>query len=85
MSRLLREWIGAPSVWGFGAYNYGGVMEKLAKIFIAVGFLILVVAAMSRFMIGRPYVLLGIKTLSLIVISNTLFLVAILIKIFEKK
>lgn len=60
-------------------------MEKLAKVFVAAGFLILVVAAISRFAIGRPYVLLGIKTLSLIVISNTLFLLAILIKIFEKK
>lgn len=60
-------------------------MEKLAKIFIAVGFLILVVAAISRFMIGRPYVLLGIKTLSLIVIANTLFLMAILVKLFGKK
>lgn len=60
-------------------------MEKLAKIFMAVGFLILIIAAISRFMIGRPYVLLGIRTLSLIVISNTLFLLAILIKILNKK
>ena len=60
-------------------------MEKLAKILIAVGFLILVVAAISRFVIGRPYVLLGIRTLSLIVIANTLFLIALLIKISEKK
>ena len=60
-------------------------MEKLTKILIAVGLLILVVAAISRFMIGRPYVLLGIRTLSMIVISNTLFLLAILIKISNKK
>ncbi len=60
-------------------------MEKLAKFLIAVGFLILVVAAISRFVIGRPYVLLGIRTLSLIVIANTLFSIAILTKIFGKK
>ena len=57
-------------------------MEKFIKFFIGLGILILIVAAVSRFMIGRPYVLLGIRTLSLIVISNTLFLLAILIKIF---
>jgi hypothetical protein len=73
------------SLLGFGDRNYGGIMEKLARIFIALGFLILVIAAISRFMIGRPFVLLGIKTLSMIVISNTLFLLAIVIKIFEKK
>jgi hypothetical protein len=60
-------------------------MEKLAKIFMVIGLLILVIAGISRFMIGRPYVLLGIKTLSLIVIANTLFLMAILVKIFNKK
>lgn len=60
-------------------------MEKLAKILIAAGLLILAIAAISRFMIGRPYVLLGIKTLSLIVIANTLFLMAILVKVFNKK
>ena len=60
-------------------------MEKLAKVFIIVGLLILIMAVISRFTIGRPYVLLGIKTLSLIVISNTLFVLAILIKVFNKK
>ncbi len=60
-------------------------MEKLVKVFIALGFIILIVAAISRFVIGRPYVLLGIRTLSLIVISNTLFLLAILIKLSGKK
>ncbi len=60
-------------------------MEKLAKVFIVVGLLILVIAAVSRFIVGRPYLLLGIRTLSLIVIANTLFLMAILIKIFGKK
>lgn len=60
-------------------------MEKLAKIFIIVGIAILAVAAVSRFVIGRPYVLLGIRTLSMLVIANTLFLLSILIKLFGKK
>ena len=60
-------------------------MGKLAKILIITGFLVLAVAACIKFIMGRPYLLIGVRALSLLVISNTLFLLAILIKVFSKK
>lgn len=60
-------------------------MKALASIFIVAGLLLLFIVGVSRFFIGRPYALLGVRALSLIVLSNAAFLLAILIKIFEKK
>ncbi len=60
-------------------------MDRLAKILVILGFMLLIVAASSRFVIGRPYMLLGVRALSLLLISNTLFILAILVKVFNKK
>ncbi len=55
-------------------------MKALANILIVVGVVLLFVAGLSRFFLGRPYTLLGVRALSLIVLSNTTFLLAILLK-----
>ncbi len=60
-------------------------MDKLARVLVAFGLVVLLVAASSRFILGRPHLLLGVKALSLLAISNTLFLMAVLVKLFEKK
>jgi len=60
-------------------------MNRLAKLFLILGVLVLLAAVLSRFVVGRPYLLLGVRALSLIVISNTFFLLAIIIKVFSKK
>jgi len=63
----------------------GGMMEKTSKILIILGILVLVFAVLIRLPLGRPYSLIGVRALSLITISNTLFLLAIILKIFAKK
>jgi hypothetical protein len=60
-------------------------MKTLSNILIALGLLLLLNAAVSRLFIGRPFALLGVRALSLIVLANTAFLLAILIKFCEKK
>lgn len=60
-------------------------MDKLAKVLVIIGLIVLIVAASSRFIVGRPYLLLGVRALSLLAISNTLFVLAVLAKLFEKK
>lgn len=60
-------------------------MKALSNLFILLGLLLLMLAGISRLCMGRPFALLGVRALSLIVFSNTCFLLAILIKIFEKK
>lgn len=60
-------------------------MGKTSKILIFLGFLMLVLAFLIRLPLGRPYSLIGVRALSLIVISNTLFLLAIIFKIFGKE
>jgi len=60
-------------------------MDKLAKVLVIIGLIVLIVAASSRFIVGRPYLLLGVRALSLLAISNTLFILAALAKLFEKK
>ncbi len=60
-------------------------MGKIAKIFIFFGLLIVVLAVFIRLPLGRPYTIIGIKSLSLLTIANTLFILAILFKLFEKR
>jgi len=60
-------------------------MGKTSKILIFLGLLVLVLAVLIRLPLGRPYSLIGVRALSLIVISNTLFLLAIIFKIFGKE
>lgn len=60
-------------------------MKALPNILVGLGLLLLIFAAVTRFFVGRPYGLLGVRALSLIALSNTVFLLAIIVKIFEKK
>lgn len=60
-------------------------MRVLRDIFIIVGLALLCFAAVFRFLLGHPYALLGVRALSLIALSNTAFLLAVLIKLFQKK
>jgi len=60
-------------------------MKILARVFIIIGLLFLCIAGIYRFILGRPFALLGVKTLSLIVLANTALLLAVLIKVCEKK
>ena len=60
-------------------------MKVLFIIFVSVGLAFLVIAATSRFMVGMPFSLLGVRALSLIGLANTAFLLAVLIKVSEKK
>lgn len=57
----------------------------VSKILIALGCAFLVVAAVNRFIVGQPYILLGVRALSLIALANTAFLLAVLVKLSEKK
>ncbi len=60
-------------------------MCMLSKILVAIGCVFLVIAAVNRFIVGQPYVLLGVRALSLIALANTAFLLAILVSKCEKK
>jgi hypothetical protein len=60
-------------------------MCLVSKILIALGCVFLVVAAVNRFIVGQPYILLGVRALSLIALANTAFLLAVLVKLSEKK
>lgn len=60
-------------------------MCMVSKILIVIGFIFLLVAAVNRFIVGQPYVLLGVRALSLIALANTAFLLAALVKLSEKK
>lgn len=60
-------------------------MRIISNILILGGLLLLVIAGVFRFFIGKPYTLLGVRALSMIVIANTAFLLAILTRCCEKK
>lgn len=60
-------------------------MKKASNLLVALGLVVLVVAAISRFIIGQPFLLLGVRALSLIAIANTTFLLALILKLSEKK
>ncbi|MDD2689916.1 MAG: hypothetical protein PHT41_07195 [Candidatus Omnitrophica bacterium] len=59
-------------------------MKVVAKILTILGLLTLVFALLGRFL-GQPGFVLGIRIISVITIANTLFMMAILIKLSEKK
>lgn len=60
-------------------------MKILSNVFVIIGVFLLCIAAIYRFGLGRPFALLGVKALSLIVLADTAFLIAILMKIGAKK
>lgn len=55
-------------------------MKKVANLLVFSGVILLVIAAISRFIIGQPFSLLGVRALSLIAIANTAFLLALVLK-----
>ncbi len=59
-------------------------MKAAANILMVLGLLLLLFAAVGRFM-GQPGFVLGIKVISVITVANTLFMLAILSKLSEKK
>ena len=60
-------------------------MRALSITLVTVGLVFLAIAGIGRIMIGRPYLLLGVRALSLISLANSAFLLAALIKLSEKK
>lgn len=59
-------------------------MKVLEKILVLIGLGILLLAALGK-IFGRPQSAVGIKIISLIIVANTVFLLAILAKLCEKK
>lgn len=59
-------------------------MKAAAKILTILGLLTIVLAVLGRFL-GQPGFVLGIRIISVITIANTLFILAILTKLSEKK
>lgn len=59
-------------------------MKKIANLLVVFGAAILIIAAISRFTVGQPFSLLGVRALSLIAIANTAFLLAIVLKTSSK-
>jgi hypothetical protein len=60
-------------------------MCMVSKVLVVIGCVFLIVAAVNRFIVGQPYILLGVRALSLLALANTAFLLAILVKLSEKK
>ena len=58
--------------------------KLLVNGFIVLGFILLAGVFVARFM-GRPGAIMGFRLLTLVIFSNTAFLLAILLKLCEKK
>jgi hypothetical protein len=59
-------------------------MKIITNILIILGVLLLIIAGLGKFL-GRPHLAQGVRLISLIILANTAFLIAILIKLTEKK
>ncbi|MCX5706884.1 MAG: hypothetical protein NTW13_04415 [Candidatus Omnitrophica bacterium] len=59
-------------------------MKALFTILITIGFLFLAAAILGRFFC-QPRILWGVRVISAIVLANTSFLLAIIVKLSEKK
>lgn len=59
-------------------------MKSLTYVLIAVGFLLLVIAVVGRF-VGQPHIVMGVAPKTVIEVANSAFAIAILSKLFEKK
>jgi hypothetical protein len=62
----------------------GDKMKVLEKIFLTLGICLVCVAVINKFFV-RPHLILGVKLMSLILLANVCLLLAILIKLYEKK
>jgi len=59
-------------------------MKALSAILSIVGILILLVAVFGRFK-GDPGMVVGVQVMNMILVANTVLLLAVLVKLFEKK
>ena len=59
-------------------------MKALEKLLLVVGLLLLALAAYSK-LFGRPQIAMGVRIISLIILANTCFILAMLSKLCEKK
>ncbi len=59
-------------------------MKGMPTLLVMLGVIVLFVALLSRFM-GPHTQVMGIRNFSFLVLSNTIFSLAILAKLFEKK
>ncbi|MDD2752810.1 MAG: hypothetical protein PHN59_06725 [Candidatus Omnitrophica bacterium] len=59
-------------------------MKTLEKVLLVAGLILLALAAFSK-LFGRPQIAMGVRIISLIILANTCFLLAVLSKICEKK
>jgi len=60
-------------------------MKTVSNILVVLGLIVLCMTAVFRFFLGSPFLLLGVRSLSLLIIANTLFLLAIIARPCEKK
>ncbi|MCX5700569.1 MAG: hypothetical protein NTZ63_03420 [Candidatus Omnitrophica bacterium] len=59
-------------------------MKKLPMVLLGAGVILLVGAVVGRF-VGNPRTFMGVKILTTITLANTVLLLAIAAKLFEKK
>lgn len=59
-------------------------MRIIANTLILLGVLLLIISGVGK-LLGRPHLVLGLRLISMITLANTAFLIAILIKLTEKK
>lgn len=59
-------------------------MKVIGNILVIVGILALIGAVGGHF-IGRPQIVMGFKVMNIILIANSVLLIAILLKLSEKK
>ena len=58
-------------------------MKGLSNTLLVIGVLICALAAIGRFY-GNPGLVMGFRTMNLLLLANTLFLLAIIVKDFKK-
>jgi len=59
-------------------------MKQLPNVLLAIGVILLLLAAVGRF-VGNPYRVLDLKVVTMILLGNTAVLLAVAAKLFEKK
>jgi hypothetical protein len=59
-------------------------MKKIGLILVSAGVLLLILAIGGKF-VGKPGIVLGFKVMNIILLANTVLLLALVAKTFEKK
>jgi len=62
----------------------GNIMKILFNILVVVGLFLLISAVLGRFM-GNRGVVVGLRLINIVLLANTTLLLAIVVKLFEKK